>query len=102
MPLLTVGSLRKLRTVGTMMTSRSRGSMRSWKWVRSGAWIRSGHSESQRTTRSPATPACHGRNRWVLKVCGEPASEVLGLGCERGTFFGEMFIDHWQATLSTS
>ena len=46
----------------------------------------------------PAAPACHGRNRWVLKVCGEPASEVLGLGCERGIFFGEIFIDHWQAT----
>jgi hypothetical protein len=52
MSLLTVGSVRRLRTVGRMMTSFSRGSRRSWKWVRSGAWIRSVHS--LRT--SPATP----------------------------------------------
>ena len=52
MSLLTVGSVRRLRTVGRTMTSPSQGSTRSWRWVRSGHWTLLGHC--LRT--SPAAP----------------------------------------------
>jgi hypothetical protein len=52
MSLPTVGSVRKWRTVGKMMTSHSRGSMRSLRWVKSGPWTPFDHCQQI----MPATP----------------------------------------------
>ena len=73
MSLLTVGSVRRLRTVGKMMTSLSRGSMRSWKWVRSLDTI--GPQPADESGNTYIMVAIVGFSRFVVL---EPASDASG------------------------